>query len=144
MVKHIFAKTKSQKGFTLTEIVIAMAIVTVLSVVGFQNFTKDVREAKIVEAQAEAATLEIAIQTYNRNNPTAKISSTSDEDIQKLATSGLLQHGPKFKASGDDTCVYAFEQYNNGQFTTTESHVVLKGCTFASDKIITSEGVFSS
>ena len=130
---------KKRKGFSLMEVILAVVVVSIATVMGFQGYSKYVKSAKVVEAKAEAATLELAMNQYNSNNPTAQLSSI---DISKLSAAGLLQKAPRFQ-NGDDKCTYAYEAYNNGTFTTTEKHVVLKACTFAdSNKIITAEGVF--
>ncbi len=128
----------NRKGFTLVEVVIALAIVAFMVGLGIQLFIGSIDESKVVKAQAEASTLELAMVQYNIDHPKEQLTTI---DIDKLVAANLLQHAPQFK-TGDNTCTYSWATYNNGSFVTTEKHVVLSNCTFATDKIITAEGVF--
>lgn len=131
---------RNKKGFSLLEILVAVAVVSIISVLGVQTYTKHIKSAKLVEAKAEAAVLELAMSQYNISHPTAKLSTI---DVATLSSSGLLQSALKFNTDGEDKCTYSYKTYNNGTFTTTEKHVVLESCTFAeTGKIITAEGVF--
>ena len=64
---------KSQKGFSLIELLLVLAILAILSTIVMMNFTGQTQKAKITAAKAQITALENAISTFeiqNDNPPT--------------------------------------------------------------------------
>lgn len=53
------------KGFTLMEILIAMAIVGILSGVGFSSFTTSIKKTRDAERKADLSSITKALEAYN-------------------------------------------------------------------------------
>lgn len=59
---------RAQRGFTLIELMIAVAIVAILAAIGYPSYTQYVRRGKIVEALSELATLRVRLEQYYQDN----------------------------------------------------------------------------
>lgn len=131
MIKRIISKAKNRfgnkKGFSLIELIMCIVIIAILAGLGMTSGAKYVDESKITKAQAEVATLEIAVSQYNIDNPTEKITAIKDTTISDLISKGYLQKAPAY--NGTDKCTYSYAQVNGS----TEKHVILSGCSFFGD-----------
>ena len=78
----IKGKLHGKKGFTLIEMIMCIVIISILAGLGMTSGAKYVDESKITKAQAEVATMEIAVSQYNIDNPTAKISIINESISQ--------------------------------------------------------------
>ena len=58
------AKKKSQKGFTLIELIIVIVIIALLVAIAVSDFSRDTEEAKKSRAKADLKTLASAAQLY--------------------------------------------------------------------------------
>jgi prepilin-type N-terminal cleavage/methylation domain-containing protein len=56
---------RGNKGFTLMEILVAMAIVGILSSVGFTSFTTSIKKTRDAERKGDLATISKALEAYN-------------------------------------------------------------------------------
>ncbi len=70
-------KTK-QKGFTLIELMIAVAIVGILTSVGYPSYQSHVRKAKRVEAQGVLVSFATAMEQWRVENNSYKVGDGTD------------------------------------------------------------------
>src|SRR6478736_5104715 len=63
--------TRNQKGFTLVELVIVMAVIALILSVVIPNLRGMQQEGQVTKAEAELNTLKTAIVSYWRNNSNA-------------------------------------------------------------------------
>lgn len=62
------ASARSERGFTLIELMITVAIVGLLAAIGYPSYIQYVRQGRIVEAQGELATLRVRLEQYYQDN----------------------------------------------------------------------------
>ena len=114
----------NKKGFSLIELIMCIVIIAILAGIGMTSGAKYVDESKITKAQAEVATMEIAVSQYNIDNPTSKITTIDTATINNLISKGYLQKAPAY--NGTDKCSYTYGRVGSS----TENHVILQGCSF--------------
>ena len=59
---------RAQRGFTLIELMVAVAIVGMLAAIAYPSYAQYVRRGKMVEALAELATLRVRLEQYYQDN----------------------------------------------------------------------------
>jgi len=80
--------SKREKGFTLMELLIAVAIVAILAGVGIPVYTKLRSSAKHTEASANLDGIRTAEEAYKMTNGTYIDCAASPRDVSDLATAG--------------------------------------------------------
>ena len=89
---------KNNKGFTLLEVLIAVAIIAILVSTGLLYLGKPIDESKVTAMQSEIAVLEMGIQSYKRDNPNVVINDIADLEssalIQTLIDNGYVSRKP--------------------------------------------------
>lgn len=68
MSSATFPRPRGERGFTLIELIVAIAIVGVLAAIAYPSYTSYVRRGKIVEALAELATVRVRLEQYYQDN----------------------------------------------------------------------------
>lgn len=98
-------KTK-QKGFTLIELMIAVAIVGILTSVGYPSYQNHIRKAKRVEAQGALVSFATAMEQWRVEN-SGKYSGTTADKIfaAQVPTdgSGTITYNLSFDGTPTDT-----------------------------------------
>ena len=82
------AHTPGQRGVTLIELMIVVAIIGVLASVAVYMYTKTVRKAKSSEVQAMMAELKMRQEQYNLENGSYLSSGTDEDDTWPVAPAG--------------------------------------------------------
>jgi prepilin-type N-terminal cleavage/methylation domain-containing protein len=102
MIRQEVTPRSNQKGFTLVELVIVMAVIALILAVVIPNLRGMQQEGQLTKAEGELQTLKTAVTSYWRNN-----SNTYPADIQNTLTtasptiiSATLQDPWKTDASG--------------------------------------------
>ena len=90
MLMNIRKSMKSQKGFTLVELLVVVAIIGVLAAVAIPKFTGATDEAKVAKIKADMRTIGSAIALYQ-----AKNNGTNPTDLAILVTDKYLASEPK-------------------------------------------------
>ncbi|WP_137937535.1 prepilin-type N-terminal cleavage/methylation domain-containing protein [Chitinivorax sp. B] len=99
------------RGFTLIELMIAVAIIAILSAIAIPSYTDYVRRGKIVEAHSLLADYRVKMEVYYQDN-------------RSYANAGACGNGAKTGKSFSIACVTG----NNGQtFTATASNLANVG-----------------
>lgn len=67
-MRAVPASVRRERGFTLIELMITVAIVGVLAAIAYPSYVQYVRQGRIVEAQGELATLRVRLEQYYQDN----------------------------------------------------------------------------
>lgn len=131
-LKNHRAFTRNKKGFSLIEIMVALIILSIVAALGISVASTYIDESKITKAEAEAATVQIAVSQYNIDNPKAKI-KTTDELVSAFSTGGVLIKGGYLQRQpyyhNTDGCSYKMKT-NGLEGAAIDYHVYIDGCAF--------------
>ncbi len=89
MIREIRNKMKNQKGFTLVELMVVIAILGILAAIAIPRFTDSTALANTAKASADLRSLDSAISMYQASHGGA-----NPADIAALTNAGLLASAP--------------------------------------------------
>lgn len=75
------------RGFTLIELMIAVAIIGILAAIAYPSYTKYVREARRAEAQADMLKMQIGIEKWRANRASYRSDATTSSPGTALTNS---------------------------------------------------------
>lgn len=93
----------TRRGFTLIELLISMAILAILSTIGFANFTSTRIKANDVKRKSDLSTIAKSLEAYVNDHHSYPLSD-SDGKIKCLADGSICDWGTPFT---DGTSTYA-------------------------------------
>lgn len=98
MLTKIRTFMKSQKGFTLVELLVVVVIIGVLAAIAIPKFTAATDDSKIAKIKADMRTIGSAVSLYQ-----ARYNGGVPADLQRLKDTNLLTSVPKHPDGTDYT-----------------------------------------
>lgn len=133
---------RAQRGFTLIELMVAVAVVAILAAIAYPSYGDHVRRGKIVEALGQLATVRVRLEQYYQDN--RNYGSTASACAVPMpspsafsfacswgagATSQTFVVTATGQASGGmNGYVYTVDDANNQRTTQFEGAAVTAGC----------------
>ena len=129
MISFLHKRMGNQKGFTLIELMIVVAIIGILTAIAFPLYANVQQRARIAKAQADVRTLASAIVIYSAHTgliPTTGLAGLSVLTVSTLAngvTAGPFMGSiPSPPQGGSPAWVaYTYTAGSTGQFTVSST-----------------------
>lgn len=142
MRKTSCTRTAGPAGFTLIELMIAVAIVGILAAVAYPSFTQYIRRGKIVEALGELSTVRVRLEQYYQDHRNYGSTATGCGVVMPTTTSfaftcawGASATSQSFlvTATGQDAAgmsgfVYTIDETNAQKTTRFDGTAVTANC----------------
>ena len=141
--------SKSNKGFTLVELIIVIAIIAILTVVAAPQYLKYVDKARLSKDQNEAASLQTVVETHlvdvNSNEDakddiTAATVTFTASGVTVSSVTGGEQASAKLTAAITDNGMNSIKVTNKGTYSSGFATYTI---TIASSKIDTTNTKWS-
>ena len=121
MLSFLHKRMGNQKGFTLIELMIVVAIIGILTAIAFPLYANIQARARLAKAQADARTLASAVVVYSAHTG---VLPGSLPDLTAAVVSGGISAGPfinPLPTPPGDWTAYAYATVAGGSFTIKSS-----------------------
>ncbi len=115
--------TRGQRGFTLIEVMIVVAVIAILALILIPNFTNARAQAQTATCESNLREIATAAELYYSDVQTYPISGNVSSTLFTAATSGTvyLETTPIDPAATDPTTPYAFVQQQASALNNTQA-----------------------
>ena len=129
MLRFWHKKMRNQRGFTLVELMIVVAIIGILTAIAFPLYANIQARARVAKAQADVRTLASAVVVYSAHTgalPGALTDLTSAVTVNGVAAGPFISPVP---TPPQNWTAYTYAPANDGTFSITSGGDSTSACS---------------
>ena len=124
MLRFWHKKMRNQRGFTLVELMIVVAIIGILTAIAFPLYANIQARARVAKAQADVRTLASAAVVYSAHTgslPAALGDLTTAQVVNGISAGPFVNPIPDPPTGGGWSASYSYADNGDGTFTISAS-----------------------